>query len=100
MAPNPRKSREKWLIKNIEELISDVESNKSLEDSVAALIGMHEKFGKTDYDVEEGETFAMQLERWANDVEISPDRINNFFFYNPQKKSDKVNRIIYGGNGS
>ena len=100
VAPNPRHSREKWLIKNIEELISDVELNKSLEDSVAALIGMHEKFGKPDYDVEEGETFAMKLERWANDVEVSPDRINKFFISKPQKQSEKVDRIIYGGKGS
>ena len=97
----PRRATETWLFHNLDQLCKDFESG-NLDRSLPALIGLHENIDEPGHKAPEGETKQQKIERWATKSAsgLGTKKIRRVFTTKREKESEKIDRIIYGGNRS
>ena len=97
----PRRATETWLFHNLDRLCEDFESGK-LDRSLPALIGLHENIDEAGHKAPEGETKEERIERWAtkSGSGLNTKKIRKVFTTKRETESEKIDRIIYGGNSS
>ena len=97
----PRRATEQWLYTNLDQLCDDFESGK-LDRSLPALIGLHQNIDEPGHKAPEGETKEEKIDRWAKKSGAGLDTkgIRKVFTTSRERESEKIDRIIYGGDSS